>query len=95
MVFYLINNNKYNTMIILRKMFSLSETIDKNRRKVERKPEGLENLNPNRKTSANTLRWKRFNKETGGNKWRINAGKTRKEFNAWQLENYGDTIYGK
>lgn len=82
-------------MIILRKTFSLSETVDKNRRKLEKKPEGAEKLNPNRKRSANNLRWKRFNKETGGNKWRINVGKTRKEFNAWQLENYGDTIYGK
>lgn len=82
-------------MIILRKTFSLSETIDKNRRKVEKKPERIENLNPNRKRSANILRWKRFNKETGGNKWRLNVGKTRDEFNAWQLENYGDTIYKK
>ena len=82
-------------MIILRKTFSLSEIIDKNRRKLEKKPEGIENLSPNRKSSANILRWKRFNKETGGNKWRLNVGKTRDEFNAWQLENYGNTIYKK
>ena len=82
-------------MIILRKTFSLSETIDNNRRKVEKKPEGIENLNPNRKRVATSLRWKRFNNETGGNKWRINAGKTRKEFNSWQQQKYGNVIYGK
>lgn len=82
-------------MIILRKIFSLSETIDKNRKKIERKPEGIENLNPNRKRSANILRWKRFNKETGGNKWRLNVGQTRKDFNSWQQQEYGNIIYGK
>lgn len=81
-------------MIILRKTFSLSERIDKNRRKVEKKPKGVENLNPNRKRAANSLRWKRFNNETGGNKLRLNVGKTRKEFNNWQKETYGDVIYG-
>ena len=82
-------------MIILRKTFSVAEYRDKNRKKLERKPEGIENLAPSRKRRAHSLRWKRFNKETDGNKFRLNVGKTREEFNAWQKENYGDVIYGK
>ena len=81
-------------MIILRKTFSISEAVDNYGKKLEEKPEGLEKLS-NRKRSANVLRWKRFNKETGGNKWRVNAGKTRKEFNSWQQQKYGNVIYGK
>ena len=65
------------------------------RKKREKKPEGLENLSPGRKREANALRWKKFNNETGGNRFRLNIGKTRKEYNAWQRENYGDVIYSK
>lgn len=80
-------------MIILRKTFSLSEIREKNRRKREKKPEGLEKLALSRSRDAHLLRWKRFNDEVKGNRWRLNVGKTRKEFNAWQKEEYGNVIY--
>ena len=80
-------------MIILRKNFSLSEIREKNRRKKEKKPEGLEKLAPSRSRDAHLQRWRRFNDEVGGNRWRLNIGKTRKKFNAWQKEKYGDVIY--
>lgn len=79
-------------MIILRKTFSLSEAKEKWEDKLAEKPEGIQSISYARKHSANTTRWKQFNKETGGNRWRLNAGQTRKDFKAWQQQKYGNTV---
>jgi hypothetical protein len=79
-------------MIILRKNFSLSEVKENWENKLAEKPTGIQALSPARRNSANTTRWKQFNKETGGNRWRLNAGQTRKDFQSWQQQKYGNTI---
>ena len=56
------------------------------------KPTGLDALNPTRKSIVNSNRWKEFNKETGGKRYRLNAGETRKEYNSWQQNKYGNII---
>lgn len=75
-------------MIILRKSFSFLGNNGAN----GEKPTGLSAISPAARNRANTTRWKEFNNETGGSKWRLNTGQTRKDFNSWQQQKYGNTI---
>lgn len=67
-------------MIIKRKLYSI--------------PLGPLPAAQNKRVRDNGKRWKEFNKETTGKRgtFRINAGETRKEFESWQKDKYGNVV---
>ena len=61
---------------------------------VHENPTELQKLDPRFRVRENSARWKEFNKETTGKSgtFRLNAGKTREEFESWQENKFGNKI---